>query len=117
MRILPRRVLGQSVALEQLRAPTTTLGARLVCAREALHLTAHLHERVEVVHALRHQRDAVAAQRGKRRRILLRAVEPDAAAHRGVRLEQPQHGIGQKRLAGTRRAYHGHDLARMYGDA
>ena len=52
-----------------------------------------------------------------RRRILLRAVEPDAAAHRGVRLEQPQHGIGQKRLAGTRRAYHGHDLARMYGDA
>ena len=113
----PRRLLRQAVALEQPRATAAALGVRHVGAREALHLPPNPHERVQVVHALRHERHAVAAQAREAPRILQLAVEPDATAHGGVRLEQAQHGIGQKRLARPRRAHHRHDLARMHRDA
>ena len=70
-----------------------------------------------MAHALRHERQPVPAQRAQAFRIHALAVEPDAPPHRSVRLEQPQHRIGEKRLARTRCAYHSHDLARVDGDA
>ena len=117
MGIKARRLLVQTVAREQLPAARSARGGRNAGPGEPLHLPAHLHERVEVVHALRHERDAAPAQARKRRGVLPHAVEPDAAAHDGIRLEQPEDGIDQKRLARARRAHHRHDLAGVHRNA
>ena len=85
-----RRIFAQPVAREQLAAACAARGQGHVRAREPLHPPAHLHERVEVVHALRHERDATAAQACEGRSVLRLAVVPDAAAHGGVRLVQAQ---------------------------
>ena len=83
---------------------------------DAANLLSHAHERVEVVHALGHERDAVAAQGLERLGRLGLAVEPDAASYLGVWLEQAEQGIGQHGLARTGGAHHGQNLARVDGE-
>ena len=111
------RDLGtEPVALEQLLAARFALGLRQR-VREAFDLFPHAHHGIQMAHALRHERQPVPAQRAQAFRIHALAVEPDAPPHRSVRLEQPQHRIGEKRLARARCAHHSHDLARVDGDA
>ena len=102
-------------------AGSSATGIRLAlgsrgAAGDAANLLAHAHDRVEMVHALGHERDAVAAQGLERLGRLGLAVEPDAASYLGVWLEQAEQGIGQHSLARTARAHHGQDLARVDGE-
>ena len=116
VRIQARHLGVQPVTLEQLLPTRAALGLRQP-VREPFHLLAHAHHGVKVAHALRHQRQPVPAQRRKPRRVHALPIEPDAARYGGVRLEQPEHGIGQKRFARPRCAHHGHHLARVHRDA
>ena len=116
MRVKARNLGTEPVALEQLLAARFALGLRQR-VREAFDLFPHAHHGIQMAHALRHKRQPVSAQRAQTLRVFALAVEPDAPPHRGVRLEQPQHRIGEKRLARARCAHHGHDFTCMDGDA
>lgn len=108
-----RLCLGMRAWGEGRPPPRTRLPAHSCVAFD---LSSDPHEGVEVVHALRHQGDAVAAQAGQRGGVLLDAVEPDAALHRRVGFEHPHDRVGEQGLARPRRPHDGYYLACMDAD-
>ena len=115
--LLAQPIRGKQLSLagQPARGVRPSLGTR-GAARHAADLLAHAHERVEIIHTLRHERDPMPAQPRERRRILRDAIEPDGTRHLGVRLVLTHEGVCEHRLSRAARPHDGQKLALVHGE-